>query len=87
MCVPCHPQAGSIDCVTPQVSPTDMSVLQLRRFLRAVGQPTVGLKPALTARLERALSSGAVEAFVDSARAQPRAGVECGEPSCQVCIL
>lgn len=56
-----------------------MSVLQLRRFLRAVGQPTVGLKPALAARLEDAVSSGAVKAFVDSARAQPRAEVECGE--------
>lgn len=58
-----------------------MSVLQLRRFLRAVGQPTAGLKPALTARLEHAMSSGAVKAFVDGARAQPCGEVECGEQS------
>lgn len=58
-----------------------MSVLQLRRFLRVIGQPTAGLKPVLTARLETALSSGAVKAFVDSAGAQPRAAVECGELS------
>lgn len=74
------PHLRRTHAATQQVSsPTGMSVLQLRRFLRAVGQPTVGLKPALTARLEHALSSGAVKAFVDSARAQPRAEVECGE--------
>lgn len=62
-----------------QASPTGMSVLQLRRFLRAIGQPTSGLKPVLSARLEKAVASGAVKTFVDTARAQPRAAVECGE--------
>ncbi|CAM9832628.1 unnamed protein product, partial [Ectocarpus fasciculatus] len=60
-----------------KASPTGMSVLQLRRFLRAIGQPTSGLKPVLSARLEKAVASGAVKTFVDSARAQPRAAVEC----------
>lgn len=66
-----------------QASPTGMSVLQLRRFLRAMGQPTSGLKPVLSARLEKAVASGAVKAFVDTARAQPRAAVECGERACE----
>ncbi|CAM9898903.1 unnamed protein product, partial [Ectocarpus sp. 6 AP-2014] len=60
-----------------KASPTGMSVLQLRRFLRAIGQPTSGLKPVLSARLEKAVASGAVKTFVDTARAQPRAAVEC----------
>ncbi|CAN0446706.1 unnamed protein product, partial [Ectocarpus sp. 12 AP-2014] len=60
-----------------KVSPTGMSVLQLRRFLRAIGQPTSGLKPVLSARLEKAVASGAVKTFADTARAQPRAAVEC----------
>lgn len=56
-----------------------LSVLQLRRFLRAIGQPTVGLKPALTARLEEALSSGAVKAYVDGTEERQREVVECGK--------
>ncbi|CAN0248844.1 unnamed protein product, partial [Ascophyllum nodosum] len=49
-------------------APSTMSVLQLRRFLRAIGEPTVGLKPALTARVDVAISSGAVRAFVESSK-------------------
>lgn len=56
-----------------------LSVLQLRRFLRAIGQPTAGLKPVLTARLEKAQSNGTLKAYVDGARKQPREAVECGE--------
>ncbi|CAM9385248.1 unnamed protein product, partial [Ascophyllum nodosum] len=49
-------------------APSTMSVLQLRRLLRAIGKPTVGLKPALTARVDVAISSGAVRAFVESSK-------------------
>ncbi|CAM9972248.1 unnamed protein product, partial [Scytosiphon promiscuus] len=60
-----------------KASPSCMSVLQLRRLLRAVGQPTAGMKPTLAARLENAVSSGAVKAFVDRAKTEPRAAVKC----------
>lgn len=56
-----------------------MSVLQLRRFLRAVGQPTVGLKPELNARLEKVIFSGALKTYVDGMKERPREAVECGE--------
>ena len=56
-----------------------MSVLQLRRFLRAIGQPTMGLKPALTARVEKAVSSGAVQAYIDRTKGKPLGQVECGK--------
>lgn len=56
-----------------------MSVLQLRRFLRTIGQPTDGLKPALTARVDNAVSSGVVKSFVDNMKEKPREAVECGK--------
>lgn len=62
-----------------------MSVLQLRRLLRAVGQPTAGMKPALAARLEDAVSSGALKDFVDNTKTEPRAAVKCGE--IWVCVM
>lgn len=58
-----------------------MSVLQLRRFLRAIGQSTVGLKSALTARVEKAVSSGAVQAYVDNTKGKPLGQIECGKCS------
>lgn len=56
-----------------------MSVLQLRRFLRAIGQSTVGLKSVLTSRVEKAVSSGAVQAYVDKTKGKPQGAVECGK--------
>ena len=66
-----------------------MSVLQLRRFLRAIGQPTVGLKSTLTARVEKAVSSGAVQAYVDSNKGKPLGQVECGKcrSTLQHCVV
>lgn len=59
----------------------------MRRFLRAIGQPTVGLKPVLTARLENAVSSGAVKSFVDGTKEKPVEAVECGEGTVVPLIL
>ena len=60
-----------------------MSVLQLRRFLRAIGKPTVGLKPALTARVDVAISSGTVRAFVESSKGRKvDDSIVCGERRC-----
>lgn len=60
-----------------------MGVLQLRRFLRAIGQPTVGLKPALTSRLNQAISSGVVKSFVESSKEwKADESIVCGEYPC-----
>lgn len=64
-----------------------MNVLQLRRMLRAIGQPTVGLKPVLVARLDKAVSSGIVESYVQGAKSQPRDVVQCGESAARAVVL
>ncbi|CAM9636661.1 unnamed protein product, partial [Laminaria digitata] len=72
-----NPQLGKAAALGATKASLGMSVLQLRRFLRAIGQSTVGLKPALTARVEKAVSSGAVQAYVDSTKGKPLGQVEC----------
>lgn len=80
LCV-CHsyPNNPSLSRFCFAQAPPGMSVLQLRRFLRAMGQPTVGLKPVLSARLEKAVSSGALKSYVANLKEKPREAVDCGE--------
>lgn len=60
--------------------PSSMSVLQLRRFLRAIGQPTVGIKSVLINRLNEAASSGVVKTFVESSKGwKTDESILCGE--------
>lgn len=64
-----------------------MNVLQLRRMLRAIGQPTVGLKPVLVARLDKAVSSGIVGSYVQGAKSQPRDVVQCGKSAARPVLM
>lgn len=56
-----------------------MGILRTRRVLRSLGLPTHGMKDELTNRLNEAISSGIVEAFVTNARSSPSARMKNGE--------
>lgn len=68
-------------CVTTPQDPVGaMGVLQLRRVLRAIGLPTVGIQQAVLAdRLREALRSGRLDAFAAEARFAPAGPNHCGE--------
>lgn len=52
-------EASALEDLQPQT----MSVLQLRKTLRAIGGPTVGLQSTLAARLQQAIDDGTVAAL------------------------
>lgn len=84
--------------VTPLQDPVAaLSVLQLRRLLRALGLETAGLRAELEQRVRRARASGLLLRFAEGQkRAAPAAAapsgsgsVQCGElvPSMLFCVL
>ncbi|CAM9287776.1 unnamed protein product, partial [Choristocarpus tenellus] len=60
-----------------RVEPSTLGLLQLRRLLRAIGEPTVGLKPVLIARLGEAVSNGLVHSYVEKMKAVSSNSFKC----------
>jgi hypothetical protein len=80
VCTGCYVKIEDPQCLKALMQPTKsrtLSVLQLRRLLRALGQPTAGLRGVLEARLQSAVAKGDGERLYERLQSDERVPQAC----------